>query len=184
MADTITELGNRVTGVNDALVTVETRVDALEAKDNNNVKLSGVNVQTIQGTLKANDPVSGATDKTLVTANWISQTGAGAPNNILHRSGNEIKNGALKLATKGGTTALEIEQESNGPAIFIRALKFDLNKHETTQYYPGIYVYDMNGVRVGGFYFMQTTTGITKIIARVINVDGTTKEVVIAEGNQ
>lgn len=93
MADTITELGNRVTGVNDALVTVGTRVDALETKDSNNVKLSGVSVQTIQGTLKANDPASGATDDTLVTANWISQTGDEAPNNVSHRYGNETISG-------------------------------------------------------------------------------------------
>lgn len=95
MADTITELGNRVTGVNDALVTVGTRVDALEAKDSNNVKLSGVNVQAIQGTLKANDPANGATDKTLVTANWVSQTGENAPNNLIHRNGNETRYGSL-----------------------------------------------------------------------------------------
>ena len=93
MADTITELGNRVTGVNDGLVTVGTRVDALETKDSNNVKLSGVNVQTIQGTLKANDPSSGATDKTLVTANWVSQTGNDAPNNLAHKSGAETIDG-------------------------------------------------------------------------------------------
>ena len=99
MADTITELGNRVTGVNDGLVTVGTRVDALEAKDSNNVKLSGVNVQTIQGTLKANDPANGATDKTLVTANWVSQTGEGRPNNVLHNNGSETKSGRLTMKT-------------------------------------------------------------------------------------
>lgn len=89
LTSTVNTLSNRVTGVNDALVTVGTRVDALEAKDSNNVKLSGVNVQTIQGTLKANDPNSGATDKTLVTANWVSQTGDASPNNLVHKTGNE-----------------------------------------------------------------------------------------------
>lgn len=90
---TVDNLSTRVTGVNDDLVTVGTRVDALEAKDSNNVKLSGVNVQTIQGTLKANDPSSGATDKTLVTANWVSQTGNSSPNNLIHKTGNETKTG-------------------------------------------------------------------------------------------
>ena len=89
LTDTVDTLSTRVTGVNDALVTVGTRVDALEIKDSNNVKLSGVNVQAIQGTLKANDPATGATDKTLVTANWVSQTGDSAPNNVAHRNGNE-----------------------------------------------------------------------------------------------
>ena len=46
-----------------------------------------------QGRAFAADPASGATDKTLVTANWASQTGDGAPNNLLHRSGNETSTG-------------------------------------------------------------------------------------------
>lgn len=42
-----------------------------------------------QGRAFAADPASGATDKTLVTANWVSQTGDNGPNNIVHRNGNE-----------------------------------------------------------------------------------------------
>ena len=42
-----------------------------------------------QGRASAADPASGATDKTLVTANWVSQTGDSGPNNLVHRSGNE-----------------------------------------------------------------------------------------------
>ena len=41
------------------------------------------------GRLHAADPASGATDKTLTTANWISQTGDSAPNNLAHRFGDE-----------------------------------------------------------------------------------------------
>lgn len=50
-----------------------------------------------QGRAFAADPASGATDKTLVTANWVSQTGDDAPNNLIHKSGNETKNGKLTL---------------------------------------------------------------------------------------
>ena len=114
MADTITELGNRVTGVNDGLVTVGTRVDALETKDSNNVKLSGVNVQTIQGTLKANDPATGATDKTLVTANWVSQTGDSSPNNLIHKNGNETKVGDFSATT---LTAIQKVRYANSIVI-------------------------------------------------------------------
>ena len=46
-----------------------------------------------QGRAFAADPDSGATDKTLVTANWVSQTGDIGPNNLLHRSGNETSTG-------------------------------------------------------------------------------------------
>ena len=42
-----------------------------------------------QGRAFAADPKSGATDKTLVTANWVSQTGDSGPNNVVHRNGNE-----------------------------------------------------------------------------------------------
>ena len=49
------------------------------------------------GRLVAADPASGATDKTLTTANWISQTGSGAPNNLLHTTGNESKSGFLTM---------------------------------------------------------------------------------------
>lgn len=53
------------------------------------------------GRLVAADPASSATDKTLVTANWVSQTGNSAPNNLLHRSGNENKTGILSVFTIG-----------------------------------------------------------------------------------
>lgn len=46
-----------------------------------------------QGRAFAADPASGAVDQSLVTANWASQTGAGAPNNLVHRSGTETVNG-------------------------------------------------------------------------------------------
>ena len=46
-----------------------------------------------QGRAFAADPAAGVTDKTLVTANWVSQTGDGASNNLIHRSGNENKSG-------------------------------------------------------------------------------------------
>ena len=43
-----------------------------------------------QGRAFAADPAAGATDKTLATANWVSQTGTGRPNNLLHANGTEI----------------------------------------------------------------------------------------------
>ena len=50
-----------------------------------------------QGRAFAADPAAGATDKTLVTANWVSQTGAKAPNNLVHRSGIETMNGTKSV---------------------------------------------------------------------------------------
>lgn len=50
-----------------------------------------------QGRAFAADPAAGATDKTLATANWVSQTGNSAPNNLIHKTGNETKKGKLTL---------------------------------------------------------------------------------------
>lgn len=52
-----------------------------------------------QGRAFAADPASGATDKTLVTANWVSQTGDSAPNNLIHKIGDETKIGKLTFET-------------------------------------------------------------------------------------
>lgn len=148
----------------------------------NGVDANSIGLRDANGRMQAADPAAGATDKTLVTANWVSQTGDSGPNNLMHKNGNETKNGELKLITQG-TTPLEIKQTRNGPAISMYALSYDLNQHETTQYYPGIYMFDMNGERVGGLYFIQSVSGRTKITARVRNADGTTKEIDIAVGN-
>ncbi len=66
-----------------------------------------------QGRALAADPTAGATDKTLVTANWVSQTGDTGPNNLVHRSGNETKNGTLKL--NNGYIAYRTDWHSTSP---------------------------------------------------------------------
>jgi len=50
---------------------------------------STIPIRDANGRMQAADPASGATDKTLVTANWVSQTGDSGPNNLVHRTGNE-----------------------------------------------------------------------------------------------
>jgi len=77
VAQLVTDLGNKVD---------LTDVSTVETPDTI-AKRNG------SGRLIAADPASGATDKTLVTANWVSQTGAGRPNNLIHDGGNEDVNG-------------------------------------------------------------------------------------------
>ena len=55
-------------------------------------------IRDTNGRMQAADPASGATDKTLTTANWVSQTGDSGPNNLIHKTGNETKNGILTMA--------------------------------------------------------------------------------------
>lgn len=58
------------------------------------------------GKLFGADPASGATDKTLVTANWISQTGDSAPNNLIHKTGYETVPGTKNFEALRGSAFL------------------------------------------------------------------------------
>ena len=42
-------------------------------------------------------PPPGSTDQTVPNTNWISQTGNGGPNNLIHKTGDETKSGLLTL---------------------------------------------------------------------------------------
>lgn len=55
----------------------------------NGINANSIGLRDANGRMQAADPAAGATDKTLVTANWVSQTGDSAPNNLIHRTGNE-----------------------------------------------------------------------------------------------
>ena len=50
---------------------------------------NSIGLRDADGRMHGADPASGATDKTLVTANWVSQTGESKPNNIMHTIGND-----------------------------------------------------------------------------------------------
>lgn len=65
----------------------------------NGVDTNSIGLRDANGRMQAADPAAGATDKTLVTANWISQTGEGRPNNVLHNNGSETKSGRLTMKT-------------------------------------------------------------------------------------
>ena len=65
----------------------------------NGTDADSIGLRDANGRMQAADPAAGATDKTLVTANWVSQTGDSAPNNLIHKSGNETKSGRLTMKT-------------------------------------------------------------------------------------
>ena len=59
----------------------------------NGVDANSIGLRDANGRMQAADPAAGATDKTLVTANWVSQTGDSAPNNLVHKGSNETIDG-------------------------------------------------------------------------------------------
>ena len=139
--------------------------------------MDGITAATIpirdaNGRMKAADPASGATDKTLVTANWVSQSGDSAPNNLMHRNGNETKTGNITVATAYPRYVFKIT-----------------NYNSTTP--PGVSLddrgnirwLDMNDVEIGSIRFNIGANGETYIQAKVKNGDGTNKYVILAGGN-
>lgn len=85
------------------------------------------------GRMQAADPASGATDKTLVTANWVSQTGDSAPNNLAHRNAAEtwlgekkipdINVNRVKLQTSSGNQGWRKVYQFQGTGSFIVSIK-------------------------------------------------------------
>lgn len=76
-------------------------------------------VKTFTSNPKGANPASGATDDSLVTANWISQTGNTAPNNVVHRTANEdidgiktFKNIIYRQCSGSGQSTLRINNSS------------------------------------------------------------------------
>lgn len=63
----------------------------------NGTDANSIGLRDANGRMQAADPAAGATDKTLVTANWVSQTGDSAPSNLIHKNGNETKRGRFNL---------------------------------------------------------------------------------------
>lgn len=72
---------------------------------------NSIGIRDANGRMQGADPASGATDKTLTTANWISQTGDSAPNNLMHRAGNETKTGIITL--EGNTGGQVVQKTTN-----------------------------------------------------------------------
>ena len=108
----------------------------------NGTNANSIGLRDANGRMQAADPAAGATDKTLVTANWVSQTGDSAPNNLMHKSGNETRTGAIigqngiPFVTKAPFP--EFLQESLPPteplSVFVGRI-LDYNGNETCRIY-------------------------------------------------
>ena len=93
---------------------------------------NSIGIRDANGRMRGADPASGATDKTLVTANWVSQTGDSAPNNVLHRTGNETKSSTLFDTAYYAFVSKSLTDENNVTP-------------STNQFYPLFAWFDKNG---------------------------------------
>ena len=118
----------------------------------NGTDANSIGLRDTNGRMQASDPAAGATDKTLVTANWVSQTGDSGPNNLIHRRGVESKIGDLILYNKlimkqfGPNSAINLQTPANRSTFnttFGDMLNWD----------------DMNGNRIVSVRFSQDVNG-------------------------
>lgn len=140
-------------------------------------------IRDSDGKLFGADPASGATDKTLVTANWVSQTGDSAPNNLLHKSGAETaQNGPKGNITSGSSsTAAVLEVQ---PRWYVKSAGFDrtvnqgINKH-----YPIAGLMDRNDLCACKLNVVTTDT-VIRIYIQFADKQGVSHTVNLAEMNR
>lgn len=125
-------------------------------------------IRDSDGRMQAADPASGATDKTLVTANWVSQTGDSGPNNLLHKSGNETKTGQLTLSGNF------INVRGNYSSLVLRNSSADVLNPDSERIFS-LAGQDKNGVQIGAIRFTIAANGRCTVGVSVRNADGTTK---------
>ena len=127
------------------------------------------------GRLIAADPASGATDRSLVTANWVSQTGANSPNNLLHKNGNEEARGGKQFHSidfNGINTRTSL-------GVYVKLLEIP------NPSYSSVYRFDMLvcarlGLSLGRFIVSIGSAGITS--TSWISVSGGTNSIAIQLG--
>lgn len=127
----------------------------------NGVDADSIGLRDANGRMQAADPAAGATDKTLVTANWVSQTGKDAPNNLAHKNGNETWYGE-KTLDQAPWFNNTIRSRTN----YTRADASGKSKYVLS-------IYDKNGVLYGGITINTGADGKTHIGVYVYDADGT-----------
>ena len=147
---------------------------------------NSIGLRDADGRMHGADPASGATDKTLVTANWVSQTGAGRPNNLIHDGGNEKVQG---IKTFYSQNTILIGQSHGGweqGQLIIRDYRTDAN-HTISTNNPNfelarIIITDGNSNYAGSIAF-SNYNGITTCTLYVRNADGTRNAIILGSGN-
>ena len=129
-------------------------------------------IRDANGRLQAADPASGATDKTVVTSNWVSQTGDSGPNNILHRTGNETKTaGQLKIA---------MPNYGYGLAVIDSGLDITNIQSQRVHTLPFL---DRNSIGIANLRYVVQTNGSVLVQLEIRKTDGTYKSINLGDNS-
>ena len=137
----------------------------------NGIDANSIGLRDANGRMQAADPAAGATDKTLVTANWVSQTGAGAPNNLAHRNGDEDIDGVKNFTGS--------KMRLSAPIPYLEC--YGAYIAGTPNQYEGFFqIKDVNGVEIGDLYFSTDSNGNSQLSVALRKADGSTITKIIA----
>lgn len=152
------------------------RIINLETADANNVKKTGTS--TVTGTIEV--PTTPPTPTSVVNSVYVNDATAGV-NNLLHKTGNEKKDGTLILSDH-----LEIKRTDNHSRVEL-VRTGQIWPPESGRGIEGIvgYLADTNGNKVGissSIRIFYTTSGASQIIATVVGTDLQAHDIIIADG--
>lgn len=139
----------------------------------NGTDANSIGLRDGNGRMQAADPAAGATDKTLVTANWVSQTGDGAPNNLIHKRGVETI-----LDTK------IIKSSNNNGILLLQRAGVDITGTVTAaQNITFLLMQDTNGVNLITLIAQRRTDNGVNFYAQIRNANGSYKFVLLGSGD-
>lgn len=142
----------------------------------NGIDANSIGLRDANGRMQAADPAAGATDKTLVTANWVSQTGDNAPNNLIHKTGDETKNGLLTVQRSGWSA------QAFGYAIKVTNFDYTVYSGQITRAEIGLL--DKNDEPCGIVGFRSLSNGHLALVFSVRKIDGTWVDNTILDVNR
>lgn len=148
----------------------------------NGTSANSIGLRDGNGRMQAADPAAGATDKTLVTTNWISQTGDTGPNNVLHKNGNETKAGQLTFSN--AIKPITLLSSGLTAGLVFKSLTDDTTLNPTANIgYSQLIFADKNDISVAYLRLIHKSTGGYTLAIGLKESDGTWKETYLSTTN-
>ena len=130
------------------------------------------------GRMAVADPVSGSTSQTVATTNWVSQTGNSAPNNLVHRTGNETITG-----TKTFEKNIVAQGSSNTLAYIVKRTDIDSTNPVDGKYIDLAFARDTNNTNLGWIQIQTFADGHVRMRLVLRNSDGSLKYITLGESD-
>lgn len=174
LAESVPNKLDKITGGNALKAYTHTGQNQGETAVVNGTGANSIGLRDANGRMQAADPAAGATDKTLVTANWVSQTGDASPNNLIHKRGIEtiLDTKIIKSSDNSGIFKLQrAGVDITGTASAAQNITF-------------LPMQDGNGINLLTFIVQRRTDNGINFYAQIRNANGSYKFVLLGSGDQ